>query len=261
MKVFAIASAIAAVMMVGSASAESLRIGTSADFPPWESTDAAGNIVGFDREVGDEICKRIDAECTWANQAFDGLLPSLQVGKFDLVISGISITAQRAEQVDFTKAYADSPYHIATAKGNALAASKTRQDLEKALEGKAIGVQTGSTHEAVARKYFKDADVRLYERNEQIADDITAGRIEAGLLEQSVWEELMKTRADQIEFAGPLLTSADYAEFGNGQGIALKKGRDDLKARIDQAISSMLSDGTIGKISTKFFGYDLSFKG
>ncbi len=243
------------------AHAETLRIGTSADYPPWESTDASGNVVGFDRDVGDEICKRIAADCVWTNQAFDGLLPSLLVGKFDLVVSALSITAARAKQVDFSKAYSDSPYHVAAAKGGPIAAAKTRADLEKALTGKVIGVQSGSTHEAVAKAHFKDADVRSYERNEQIADDLAAGRIDAGLLETSVWSELMKAHADQIALAGPNLSSADYAEFGNGQGIALKKGREDLKARVDKAIAGMLSDGTLTRLSMKSFDYDLSFKG
>lgn len=260
MKVLMIASVFAA-FVAGTSQAEPLRIGTSADFPPWGFTDSTGSIVGFDREVGDEVCKRIGAECTWTNQAFDGLLPSLQVGKFDLVISGLSITEERGKQVDFTKAYADAPYHVAGAKGSSLASAKTRQELEKGLEGKTIGVQTGSTHEQVARSHFKDADVRLYERSEQIADDLASGRLDAGLLEQAVWEDLMKTREGQLELVGPMLTSADYSEFGHGQALALKKDGGDLKARIDKAISDMLSDGTVTKLSKKFFGYDLSFKG
>jgi octopine/nopaline transport system substrate-binding protein len=256
-----IVASLLAILSIGAASAEELRIGTSADFPPWGFTDSSNNIVGFDREVGDEVCKRIEATCTWTNQAFDGLLASLQVGKFDIIISGLSITAERAKSVDFSHAYADAPYHVAAPKGSDLAAATTREELEKALAGKAIGVQTGSTHEGVSRAHFKDADVRLYERNEQIAADLTAGRIDAGLLEQSVWTELLKGREGQIELVGPMLTSADYTEFGNGQGFAIKKGRADLKARIDKAIEAMLADGTIAKISDKFFGYDLGFKG
>ncbi|OWK25478.1 hypothetical protein AJ87_09575 [Rhizobium yanglingense] len=147
-------------------------------------------------------------------------------------------------------------------KGSPLATAKTREELEKGLaEGKAIGVQSGSSHEGVVRAHFKSADVRLYDRYEQLADDLAAGRIDAGLLEQSVLQDLMKSRDGQIELVGPMLTSADYAEFGNGQGLALKKGRDDLKNRIDKVIADMLSDGTMTKLSTKFFGYDLSFKG
>jgi len=256
----AIMIAMLSVFVASSAHAQSLRIATSADFPPWESTDSSGNIVGFDRSVGDEICRRIDTRCEWINQAYDGLLPGLQVSKFDLVISGMSITSERARQVDFTKAYADAPSHIGTNAGNPIAKAKTREELEAALEGKIIGTQMGTTHEIVARTHFKNVDVRLYERNEQMADDLVSGRIDAALVEYSVWEELMKMREGQLELAGPMLTSADYAEFGDGQGIAMQKGRDELRSRIDQTIADMLADGTISSLSNQFFGYDLSFK-
>src|SRR6478735_198436 len=101
-------------LLAGTAFADELRIGTSADYPPWESVDASGNIIGFDKDVGDEICKRIAATCNWQNQAYDGLLPGLQVGKFDLVISGVSINDERSQKVDFSAAYADAPNAIVT---------------------------------------------------------------------------------------------------------------------------------------------------
>jgi len=87
------------------AMAEDLRIGTSADYPPWESVDENNEIVGFDRDFGDEMCKRMEATCVWNNQTFDGLLPGLNVGKFDAVISGISINEERSKMVDFSAAY------------------------------------------------------------------------------------------------------------------------------------------------------------
>lgn len=258
MKKYALALAMTTIL-AGVAAADPLRIGTSADFAPWESVDASGEIVGFDRDVADEVCKRIAAECTFTNQAFDGLLPSLQVGKFDFVISGLSITEERAAQVAFSLAYAEPPYRFAVGGDGDLANIETRADLEKALEGKVIGVQTGSTHEAVVRTHLPNSDVRLYERNEQIADDLTAGRLDAGLLEESVWQELLKSR-DQLALSGPLLTSADYPEFGNGTAIALKKDNPELKERIDGAIRDMLADGTIKASAEKWFGTDISFK-
>lgn len=258
-KIIALAS-IAMLVAVG-ARAEALKIGTSADFAPWESVDPSGQIVGFDKDVGGEICKRIGADCTWTNQAFDGLLPGLQVGKFDLIISGISINAERQKKVDFSAAYADAPNNVAVPADSAIASAKSRADLEKALQGKAIGVQTGSTHEQVVKAHFEGADVRLYDRPEQIADDIAAGRIDAGLMERSAWEGLMNSRDDKsLAIAGPLLTSADYTEFGQGQGVALRKGIPDLKARIDQVVEAMLADGTVATLSQKWFKYDVSSK-
>ncbi|RRD21727.1 transporter substrate-binding domain-containing protein [Brucella pituitosa] len=243
------------------AGAQQLHIGTSADYPPWESVDANGQIVGFDKDVGDEICRRIGATCVWQNQAYDGLLPGLQVGKFDLVMSGISINAERAQRVDFSSAYADAPNSIVVTSGNEAASSKDASGLIEKLGTSAIGVQTGTTHEQVIRAHFPNADVRVYDRPDQIADDLLAGRIDAGLMERSAWEPLVKERGEgKLVYAGPLLTGADFPEFGQGQGVALKKGNAELQTKVNEAIAGMLQDGTIAKLSQDRFGYDLSKK-
>ncbi|WP_046121125.1 transporter substrate-binding domain-containing protein [Ensifer aridi] len=248
-------------LLASAASAADLRIGTSADYPPWESVDASGKIVGFDKDVGDEICRRIAATCNWQNQAYDGLLPGLQVGKFDLVISGVSINDERSQKVDFSAAYADAPNSIVVAAGSKAVGDKTAADLTRTLASATIGVQTGTTHEQVIRAHFPDADVRVYDRPDQIADDLLAGRIDAGLMERSAWEPLVKERGkDKLAYAGPLLTSADFAEFGKGQGVAMAKGKTELKGKIDAAVEAMLKDGTVKTIAEKWFGYDVSKK-
>jgi lysine-arginine-ornithine-binding protein len=253
-------SALTLVLMAGSVDAEELRIGTSADYPPWESVDAAGAIVGFDKDVGDEICKRIEATCSWQNQAYDGLLPGLQIGKFDLVISGVSINEERAKKVDFSGAYADAPNVIVVAAGSPNVSAKTAGELVDGLAKAAIGVQAGTTHEQVVRSHFPNADVRVYDRPDQIADDLVAGRIDAGLMERSAWDPLVTDRGTALAYAGPLLTSADFGEFGKGQGVALQKGKAELKTRVDGAVAAMLTDGTIATISEKWFGYDIAKK-
>lgn len=254
-------AAAAAFLMSTAAQAETLRVATSGDFPPWTYIDSNGNITGFERDIVDAICKKIEAECTWSNQSFDSLLPSLQIGKFDLIVSGMSITQERTLQVDFSTPYADPPMSMAAVAGSPLAGITTREELEKALEGKTIGVQSGTTHATVAEKHFKNADIRIYERNEHIADDIAAGRLDAGLMEVSVWKGLLDARNDKvIATFGPLLSSADYAEFGQGTGIAMKKGRDKLRRRVDGAITKMLNDNVITDLSNKYFGYDVSYK-
>jgi octopine/nopaline transport system substrate-binding protein len=254
-------TALALTLLAGTACAKDLRIGTSADYPPWDSVDADGKIVGFDKDVGDEICRRIEATCSWQNQAYDGLLPGLQVGKFDLVVSGVSINDERSKKVDFSAAYADAPNAVVVAAGSEAASAKTAADLTKTLAKAAIGVQSGTTHEQVVRAHFPDADVHVYERPDQIADDLVAGRIDAGLMERSAWAPLVKARGeDKLVYAGPLLTGVDFTEFGKGQGVALGKGKTDLKDKVDGAVQAMLKDGTITTISEKYFGYDISKK-
>ena len=91
------------------ASAETLRIATSADFPPWESVDSDGNMLGFDIDFGNEVCARIEAECEWTNQAYDGLLPALIAGQYDMIVAAISITDERRQSIAFSTAYAQAP--------------------------------------------------------------------------------------------------------------------------------------------------------
>lgn len=261
MKIFTLGLIALTLGTAGLAAAQDLRIGSSADYAPWESVDANGEIVGFDRDFADELCKRLTLNCTWTNQAYDGLLPSLQVGKFDALISAMSINAERAQMVDFSIAYADAPNGFVGLADNALSAETSKEDLIAALSGKVIGVQSGTTHEQVVSAHLPDAEVRSYERPEQLADDLRAGRIDMGLMEMSAWEPFLEGgEASGLKRIGPQLTDADYAEFGQGQGIAMKKGNDELKARIDGAIKEMLADGTLRTISDKWFGYDVSSK-
>lgn len=254
---------IAAAALLGvPAQAENLRIGTSADYPPWESVDQENQIVGFDRDFGDALCERIKAECEWINQAYDGLLPGLQIGKFDFVISGISITAERAKMVDFSAAYADAPNAFFALSSNEGLASTDKDGLAPALSGKVIGVQIGTTHSAVVAAHFGDSTVRNYDRPEQIVDDVIAGRLDAGLMERSALEPFLTgENGGKLAQIGSLLTSADFAEFGQGQAVAARQGRDELNQRVNAAINDMLADGTLTELSVKWFGYDLSFKG
>lgn len=240
-------------------SAQELRIGSSADYAPWESVDASGEIIGFDRDFADELCKRLELNCIWTNQSYDGLLPSLLVGKFDAIISGMSINAERAKQVDFTIAYADAPNGFVGLSDNALTADSSKEDLLAGLADKTIGVQSGTTHEQVAGVHLPDATVRSYERPEQLVEDLRAGRIDVGLMELSAWAPFLEAENSGLVRLGPQLSGADFPEFGEGQGIALTKGSD-MKAKMDAEISKMLSDGTLTALSLKWFGYDVSSK-
>lgn len=247
-------------MACSAASAADLRIGTSADYPPWGAVDPKGEVVGFDREVGDAVCARLKTACIWQNQAFDGLLPGLIVGKYDLVMAAISITPERAKQVDFSAPYADAPNQFAVVASSPIAAARTVKDLEASIKGKTLGIQSGTTHEAVVSKHFPGVKLQIYSRTDQLANDLRSGRIDAGLMERSAWEAMFKDSKPALAYAGPLLSSADYPEFGNGQAITLAKNKPELKGAIDKAIADLLADGTMANLSKKWFGYDVSFK-
>lgn len=252
--------AIAGLFAATTATAEELRIGTSADFPPWETLDENNQIVGFDRDFGDELCRRIQANCTWNNASYDTLLPTLQQGGFDAVIAGVSVTFERAAMVNFTSAYADAPNSVVVRSDAVMDGLETREALQAALTGKTIGVQTGTTHETVIKEHFYGATLRVYDKPDEIVSDLLAGRIDAAMMETSVIDPLIEgAHKGKISYLGPLLKGADFAEFGLGQGVALAKSRgDDLQSRMNKAIADMLADGTMGALSEKWFGYDLS---
>ena len=239
-------------------SAETLRIATSADFPPWESVDPDGTMIGFDLDFGNEVCARIEAECEWTNQAYDGLLPALIAGQYDMIVAAISITDERRKSIAFSTAYAQAPAAFATI-GDKYSDVKDREALNEAVNAATVGVQGASTFEGLMEKHFGDANVRVYQRADEIIADLRTGRLDAGLMEVSAWEEFAVANDDiDLTMFGPVLTYDVYPELGEGIGIGLQQSAGDLKTRIDAAITSMLEDGTIASMSQEWFGYDVS---
>ncbi|WP_349017731.1 transporter substrate-binding domain-containing protein [Rhizobium sp. 32-5/1] len=98
-----------AVIIVSQAHAEdskTIKIATEGAFPPWNSVDTSGEPVGFDIDVGRALCERAKLECVFVTQAWDGIIPALNVGKFDAIMAGMSITEKRKQVIAFSKPYA-----------------------------------------------------------------------------------------------------------------------------------------------------------
>ncbi|MBD9596914.1 transporter substrate-binding domain-containing protein [Ensifer sp. ENS05] len=260
MKSKLLAAATAAFLLATAAKAEDLLIGTSADYPPWESVDPSGKIIGLDVDLGLEICKRIQANCTFTNQSYDGLLPGLSVGKFDLVMSAVSMTEARMQKVDFSQPYAKSSSRFVVKDGTMpLEPDSSKEAVLKELDAKVVGTQVGSAQTSAAQANLKGVTLREYERADQMFEDVRAGRVDAILLIETAAADIIVSDAGKgTVFAGPSLTGKDFPELGMGFGIALKKGNQELKARLDGAIASMVQDGTIKQLSEKYLGKDVT---
>jgi len=149
------------------AQGQTLRLGTDTTYAPFSSKDAKGEFIGFDIDLGEELCKRIDAKCTWVASDFDALIPSLKAKKIDAIISSLSITDKRKQEILFSeKLYAANPRLIA-AKGSTL------QPTLESLKGKHVGVLQGSTQEAYANAEWrtKGIDVIAYANQDLIYAD------------------------------------------------------------------------------------------
>lgn len=247
---------IAAFAVAMPANAETLRLATSADYPPWESVNSAGDMQGFDIDVGNAVCAKIEADCVWTNQAYDGLLPALEAGQYDIIISAVSITEKRKKRVGFSAAYAQAPASFGAA-GDGFGQIADRAGLEAALSGKTIGVQGSSIFEGLVENHFPDAKIKTYERADQIVADLGIGRVDAALMETTSWTSMSEAHAGaNLTTFGPQLEFSEYSELGDGIGFGFQKSNAELKARVDTAIAGLLADGTIAEFSQTWFGFD-----
>ncbi|KQT54123.1 amino acid ABC transporter [Aureimonas sp. Leaf454] len=226
-------------------------IGTEGAYPPFNFLSASGELQGFDVDVAKALCTQMKVECTFVTQNWDGIIPALQNGNFDAIIASMSITPEREQQIAFSNKYYQTPPAIAVPKDSPIEAAT-----EQALDGKAIGAQTGTTHSQAAEALFPKSDVKVYPTAEEYKLDIGNGRLDAVMDDVVVLSEWVKSPEGACcRILGTL--PADPAIYGKGAGIGLRKGDDKLKTMFDDAISAIRADGTYKTIQDKYFDFDV----
>jgi lysine-arginine-ornithine-binding protein len=241
-------TAILTAVIAGTAAAEPLKVATEASFPPFSKTESDGRITGFEIDLGNAVCQRAKLDCEWVKQDFDGLIAGLIAGKYNFIFSSMSITDERKQAIDFSLPYYDTPYRFIGRKGAGTEISSA------GLQGKKVGVYAGATQEKYMQaKYDGVVEIRGYEKIDQINADLVNGRIDLAFNEQLAGAEFLKSAEGQdFEFVGPEIK--DQSFFGYGVGAAFRKGDDDLRAKIDEAIRSLYADGTFDTIAKEYFG-------
>lgn len=268
---------LAALLLAAPAAAQTPRVvhfATEGAFAPWNYTQPDGTLAGFEIELYKDLCARAGLTCDIQAQAFDGTIPALNAGKFDAIISGMSVTPKREEAVLFTRPYGSTGQTFATLKSDPLAnlpekgvlyslasdeagavAALTR--LKPALKGKVIGVQSASIAAAFVEKYLKGAvEVREYKTTDQHDLDLVAGRVDVVMASTAYLTTTAgKPGNEGVVLAGPRFQGG---LLGRGSAIAVRKGDTELKDRLDAAIQAANADGTIRGLSDKYFGYDVT---
>ncbi|SDC14140.1 ABC transporter substrate-binding protein [Paraburkholderia lycopersici] len=225
-----------------------VRFGVDASYAPFESKAPDGKLVGFDIDLGNEICKRLNAKCVWVEQDFDGMIPGLKAKKFDGVLSSMTITPQREEQIAFSAKLFNTPTRLVAKKGTNF------QPTADSLKGKSVGVEQGTIQETYAKDNWapKGVNVVPYQNQDQVYADLISGRLDAALQDE-VQADLgfLKTpRGAGFAFAGKEIPTGAAA-------IGLRKEDGDLKTKIDKAIADMIKDGTYKKIEARYFDFDV----
>ncbi len=229
-----------------------LRIGVEGAYPPFSSVTADGKLVGFDIDIANALCAEMGAECTLVQQDWDGIIPALLARKYDAIIASMSITEERKKKVAFSGKYYQTPAKFAAKKGSGISISK------EGLAGKTVGVQRATTHDNFITEEFGDAvDIKRYGTQDEAYLDAVAGRLDLLLADSVAMKEgfLDTDKGQGWEFVGPGYTTKKY--FGDGAGIAVRKGDTDLVKKLDDAIAAIRANGTYDAIAKKYFEFDV----
>lgn len=250
-----------------------LTIATEGASPPWDMIDTEGKLVGYDIDVGTELCRRIAVECQFVSQDWDGIIPALMVGKYDAIMSGMAITEKRRKSIAFSRPYAGGFNQLVMRRDLQLPATDTKSkinltsvgaeqqailgQLQLALSGKTLGVLRSSNSEAVLSELFGQvATIRSYDTQDNLHLDLAAGRIDGGLADYFTWKTFLDGKdGETAGFYGPELSGGLW---GPGVGVGIRKEDTDLLAALDKAIEDSVSDGTLKALSLKWFGIDIS---
>ncbi len=253
-KLILMALSVAFVMAAGTASAQMKKVtlGTEGAYPPFNLIDENGDLQGFDVDIGNALCTAAKLDCTWVVQDWDGIIPGLLAKKYDAIVASMSITEERKQKVDFTGKYYNTPAKFVRKKSSGIEISKA------GLDGKTVGVQRATIHENFLRDNYGDVvSIKAYATQDEANLDFNAGRVDLLLADSVVLMEGFLNTPDGkgAEFVGPEFTDPRW--FGDGIGIAVRKGEGDLLATLNQAIDKIRSDGTYQNINAKYFDFDV----
>lgn len=240
-------------LVAGGAGAEGkLVIGTEGAYPPFNFIDSAGNIQGFDVEIGKALCAKMAVECDVVAQDWDGIIPGLLAKKYDMIIASMFITAERKEKVAFS-----DPYYLAAMTMVAPKDTALTEFTADSLDGKLVGVQGGTTQAEYAHKVLTKSEVREYPTQDEVNLDLASGRIDVQIGDMVPMLEWVNKTTDGAccELKGKPIT--DPAFVGDGVGIAIRKEDADLLAKVNTALKAIRDDGTYKTINDKYFPIDI----
>ena len=234
--VFAIAILVSVCLACGGP--EAVKMGTEGFYPPYNFIGDDGEVDGFERELGDELCRRAELECTWVTNEWDTIIPNLVAGDYDTIMAGMSITAERDETIDFTQAYLPPTPSVYIALAGAG---------DEAVDGK-VAAQVATIH----ADYLSESGATSveYELAEELVEAVLSGEADAALVDREFAHETMDANEGRLEVVGPTVP------LDSGIGIGVREDDGDLKDKLDKAIESMKEDGTLNDLIDKWFDDD-----
>jgi polar amino acid transport system substrate-binding protein len=222
------------------ANADTVRMGTEGAYPPYNFINDNGEIDGFERDLGDELCDRAGLDCEWVQNDWDSIIPNLVSGNYDTIIAGMSITAERDEVIDFTQNYLqpDPSAYITTGDGNKAAY---------------IGVVAAQTATIQASHVAESGAILAeFATPDETISALRNGEVEAVMADKSFLAPIVAESNGGLKFIG------QDVYIGGGVGMGIRESDSDLKGTFDAAIDSMKADGSLNTLIEKWFGDEAS---
>ncbi len=229
-----------------------IRVGVEGAYPPFSSITESGQLVGFDIDIAVELCKAMGATCSLVPQDWDGIIPALLARKYDAIIASMSITEERKKKVAFSDKYYNTPAKFVRKKGSGIEITKA------GMAGKSVGVQRATTHDNFITGEFGDSvTIKRYGTQDEAYLDAVAGRLDLLLADSVAIDDgfLSTEQGADFEFVGPGYSDPKY--FGEGSGIAVRKGDADLVEKFNEAIQTIRDNGRYKAINDKYFDFDI----
>jgi polar amino acid transport system substrate-binding protein len=249
MKILALmgAAALLATSSAGAKEWKTVRYGTDATYAPFESVDPSGKIVGWEVDYGMALCERMKLTCTFQNQDWDGVIPALLSGKFDVIFSSMNVTDERKKKVIFSDVYYATPPVFA-----GQASNKSDDVSPEALKGKTIGTQSSTIHANYLEKFYKDSNIKLYPTQDEPNLDLASGRIDYVVGEGLVEQDFIDKKGNGCCRVIAKIKRVPEIH-GPGVGAAFRPEDTELRDMFNKAIAELDADGTYKKIEAKYF--------
>lgn len=222
-----------------------VRFATDANYFPFEYLSKDKEIQGFDIDIANAVCEQVNLQCTFEHHRFDGLLLTLPFGRYDAVIAALDITEERLKQVDFT----DSYYKVAP-----VFISKEPLTGEFSLVDKFIGVQSNTSNQNYLNQFTNgNSFIVPYYSSQAALDDLKLDRIDAVFADFAVINDFLSKQDGDVSLVISRTESIFVEQFSEGYGIAVKKGNNALRKRLNEGLKLIVENGTYAKIYQQYF--------
>jgi polar amino acid transport system substrate-binding protein len=229
-----------------------MRVAVEGAFPPFNYLDANSKLQGFDIDMANALCEVGKFECEFIIEKWDDMIPNLVGGKYDAIISSMSMSLERRQKVAFTEKYYHSPSVFIVRKDSSI------NDISPAaLSGKNFGVTSSTVQESFANHLYPEMKKTVFRSSPDLYKGLADGSVDVILEDKlAIYDWIANTKAGSCcEFTGPDLVDATY--FGEGAGIALRLDDSERLTRLNEALKSIKADGIYDMINAKYFPFSI----